>query len=124
MPKNTLTEQSELSSEGLPSQTESTQTITQAAACLEALGNPTRLEAFRLLVKAGHDGTSVGHLQLSLDIPASTLSHHLAKLVRVGLVSQERQSRTLICRAEYPQMNALLAYLTDQCCQGLALHTS
>ncbi len=90
-----------------------------AADCLEALGNPTRLEIFRLLVRAGPAGAPVGRLQEALGIPASTLSHHLARLVRVGLVSQERQSRVLLCRAEYKRMDALLAYLGDNCCQGL-----
>jgi len=95
--------------------------LEDAAARLEALGNPTRLEIFRLLVRAGHAGAPVGQLQQALGIPASTLSHHLAKLVRVGLVRQERQSRTLLCHAEYAQMNALLAYLTDKCCKGLQI---
>ena len=90
-----------------------------AATSLEALGSPTRLEIFRLLVRAGPTGAVVGQLQAHLNIPASTLSHHIAKLVRVGLVTQERQSRSLICRANYHHMTALLAYLQDQCCEGL-----
>jgi DNA-binding transcriptional ArsR family regulator len=90
-----------------------------AAQCLEALGSPTRLEIYRLLVQAGPGGAVVGDLQARLDIPASTLSHHLSRLVRVGLISQERQSRNLVCRANYVHMNVLLAYLSDQCCQGL-----
>lgn len=91
----------------------------QAARCLEALGSPTRLEIYRLLVQAGPGGAVVGDLQARLGIPASTLSHHLARLVRVGLVDQERHSRNLVCRARYERMDALLAYLSDQCCQGL-----
>jgi len=90
-----------------------------AARCLEALGSPVRLEMFRLLVKAGPGGAVVGQLQEHLGIPASTLSHHLARLVRVGLVSQERHSRTLVCRADYERMHGLLAYLGDNCCEGL-----
>lgn len=93
--------------------------IERAAGCLEALGNPTRLAIFRLLVRAGHEGAPVGTVQATLGIPGSTLSHHLSKLIRVGLVSQERRSRTLICRAHFPRMHALIAYLTDQCCEGL-----
>ncbi|SMD01204.1 regulatory protein, arsR family [Rhizobium sp. RU36D] len=58
----------------------------------------------------------VGGLQQSLDIPASTLSHHCKKLVESGLVSQERQGTTLICRANYTAMNALIGYLADECC--------
>ena len=64
-----------------------------AARCLEKLGNPTRLEIFRLLVRAGAKGLAVGELQAHLNIPASTLSHHVAQLVNVGLVAQERQGR-------------------------------
>jgi DNA-binding transcriptional ArsR family regulator len=90
-----------------------------ASRCLSALGSPTRLELFRLLVQAGPAGAPVGTLQSKLDIPASTLSHHLAVLVRVGLVSQERKSRTLICRADYHRMDALVAFLNEHCCQGL-----
>lgn len=90
-----------------------------AATSLEALGSPTRLEIFRLLVRAGPTGAIVGELQAHLNIPASTLSHHIAKLVRVGLVTQERQSRSLICRANYPHMMALLTYLQEHCCEGL-----
>ena len=94
--------------------------VANAAACLEALGSPTRLEIYRLLVQAGPGGAVVGELQARLGIPASTLSHHLARLVRVGLIAQERQSRNLICRANYTRMNGLLAFLSDQCCEGLA----
>ncbi len=90
-----------------------------AAKCMEALGNTTRLEIFRLLVRAGPNGAPVGRLQEMLGIPGSTLSHHIARLVRVGLVSQERRSRVLICRAEYARMDALLAFLGEECCQGL-----
>ncbi len=87
-----------------------------AASQLESLGNPTRLRLYRRLVRAGHDGLPVGGLQQSLDIPASTLSHHCKKLVEAGLVSQERQGTTLICRANYTAMNALIGYLADECC--------
>ena len=90
-----------------------------AATCLEALGSPTRLEIYRLLVQAGPGGAVVGDLQGRLGIPASTLSHHLSRLLRVGLISQERHSRNLVCRANYPHMRALVAYLSDNCCEGL-----
>ncbi len=91
----------------------------RAARCLEALGNPTRLAVFRFLVRAGRDGTPVGKIQRRLGIPGSTLSHHLSSLVKVGLVSQERRSRVLLCRAEYQQMDSLLAYLNQNCCEGI-----
>ena len=64
--------------------------IDEAAARLEALGNPTRLKIYRMLVRAGDPGLSVGKLQTRLSIPASTLSHHLKTLIIVGLVTQER----------------------------------
>lgn len=91
-----------------------------AAKQLEALGNPTRLQAYRALVRAGDDGMTVGSLQDKLDIAASTLSHHLKSLIATGLVSQERQGTTLICRANYPAMNALVGYLVDECCLDAA----
>lgn len=93
--------------------------MNHAADCLEALGNETRLEIFRALVRAGHDGTPVGELQRLLAVPGSTLSHHIARLVRVGLVTQERRSRTLICRADYTKMNNLVSFLSENCCGGL-----
>ena len=90
--------------------------IETAASQLEALGNPTRLNIYRTLVRAGGNGLPVGKLQLKLDIAASTLSHHIKKLVDVNLVSQERQATTLICRANYSSMNGLIGYLADECC--------
>ena len=81
--------------------------IEEAARQLEALGNPTRLRLYRVLVRAGHGGLPVNQVQERLGIPASTLSHHLQRLVQNGLVSQERQATTLICRAVYPAERAL-----------------
>jgi DNA-binding transcriptional ArsR family regulator len=90
--------------------------LDDAAARLEALGNPTRLRIYRLLVRSGEAGMTVGKLQDRLDIAASTLSHHLKTLVTVGLVTQQRESTTLICRASYAVMQALIGYLVDECC--------
>lgn len=90
--------------------------LKHAAKQLEALGNPTRLEVYRTLVRAGDAGLPVGRLQERIGIAASTLSHHLHKLVLTGLVTQERQSTTLICRANYPAMDALLGFLANECC--------
>ena len=70
--------------------------LEEAAAQLEALGNPTRLKVYRALVRAGDGGMPVGRLQQRIGIAASTLSHHLHKLITVGLVTQERQVTTLI----------------------------
>ena len=90
--------------------------LEKAAKQLEALGSPTRLQAYRMLVRAGAAGLPVGRLRERLGIAASTLSHHLHLLILTGLVTQERQATTLICRANYAAMNGLLGYLSDECC--------
>ena len=90
--------------------------LDDAAAHLEALGNPTRLRIYRALVKAGDPGMAVGKLQSRLGVPGSTLSHHLKTLLIVGLVTQERDATTLICRANYPVMRGLVSFLVDECC--------
>ncbi|MBX9455304.1 MAG: metalloregulator ArsR/SmtB family transcription factor [Rhizobium sp.] len=90
--------------------------IEKAASQLEALGNTTRLNIYRTLVRAGQGGLAVGQLQERLGIPASTLSHHLKRLVDTGLATQERQSTTLICRADYSSMHGLIGFLADECC--------
>jgi len=90
--------------------------LDEAAARLEALGNPTRLKIYRALVRAGESGQAVGKLQARLGIPGSTLSHHLKTMIVVGLITQERDATTLICRANYSVMNSLLAFLTEECC--------
>jgi DNA-binding transcriptional ArsR family regulator len=90
--------------------------LVDAAAQLEALGNPTRLNIYRILVKVGEGGLPVGRLQTRLGAAASTLTHHLQKLVQVGLVTQERQATTLICRANYVEMENLVGFLTEECC--------
>lgn len=86
------------------------------AAQLESLGNATRLKVYRALVRAGDEGLPVGRLQRKLGIAGSTLSHHLRRLVLAGLITQERHMTTLICRANYPAMNALVGFLVDECC--------
>lgn len=91
---------------------------------LEALGNPTRLGVYRVLVRAGNAGTPVGRLQEKMDIAASTLSHHLHRLILTGLVSQERHGTTLICRAIYPAMDNLVGFLVDECCADAACSAS
>lgn len=83
---------------------------------LAALGNPIRLRIYRLLVRAGRDGLSVGAVQDKVGLAASTLSHHIKELLQAGLITQERQATALICRAHYPAMSALIGYLTDKCC--------
>ena len=90
--------------------------IDDAAARLEALGNPTRLRIYRTLVRAGDAGMSVGRLQAKLELAGSTLSHHLKTLLTVGLISQERQATTLICRANYDVMRGIVDFLVAECC--------
>jgi ArsR family transcriptional regulator len=85
---------------------------------LAALAQPLRLRVFRALVVAGQDGLTPGTMADALDIPAATLSFHLKELTNAGLVTQERASRYLIYRAAYDRMNALLGYLTENCCRG------
>lgn len=85
---------------------------------LAALGQPQRLNIFRALVVAGREGSTPGVLAESLGIPPATLSFHLKELTSAGLVTQERASRNLIYRAAYERVNALLGYLTENCCEG------
>ncbi len=86
-----------------------------AARCAE-IGNVTRLSILRLLVKAGHGGLSVGEIQRHLGIPGSTLSHHIQRLVQVGLISQRRDSRTLYCEPHYREIRELAEFLLAECC--------
>ena len=83
---------------------------------LEALGNPTRLSVYRALVRAGPAGLAVGTLHERTGVPRSTLSHHLHRLIRVGLVNQERQGTTLLCRADTALMRETLGFLLAECC--------
>ena len=93
--------------------------LSKAADTLKELGHPTRLSVYRELVKAGHQGLPVGELQKRLEIPASTLSHHLSALISVSLVHQERQGRTLFCHAHYESLDALIqVYSTRQLTRG------
>ena len=87
-----------------------------AASQLEALGSPIRLKIYRVLVRAGFEGLPVGAVQDKLGMAASTLSHHIRKLIDTGLVTQERHGTTLISRANYDAMRGLLGYMTDECC--------
>lgn len=95
----------------------------RAAKILGELGNTTRLAIFRYLVKAGPDGASVGQIQTSLKVPGSTLSHHISRLVSVGLVNQERESRTLHCRPQFETVHNVLEFLLAECCSGVEVRT-
>ena len=85
---------------------------------LAALAQSLRLRIFRLLVVGGRTGLTPGAIAEALDVPAATLSFHLKELANAGLVTQEREGRYLIYRAQFEHMNALLGYLTANCCQG------
>lgn len=85
---------------------------------LAALAQPLRLQVFRALVVVGDAGLTPGAIQEGLGVAPATLSFHLKELVNAGLVTQERASRNLIYRAHYEHMNAVLGYLTENCCQG------
>ena len=89
-----------------------------AIQALGALAQEHRLAVFRQLVQAGDDGMAAGAIAEALELPNSSLSFHLAQLRKAGLILQQRRHRSLIYRANYPAMNALLAYLTENCCGG------
>jgi ArsR family transcriptional regulator, arsenate/arsenite/antimonite-responsive transcriptional repressor len=89
-----------------------------ALAALGALAQESRLDIFRLLVQAGEDGMAAGKIGERLGLPSATLAFHLKELKHAGLVTFTRESRSLIYMAVYPTMNALLGYLTENCCQG------
>ena len=89
-----------------------------AIAALGALAQEHRLALFRLLVQAGDGGMPAGAIADALGVPNSSLSFHLAQLHRAGLVTQERQHRSLIYRADYAAVNALIGYLMENCCGG------
>lgn len=91
-----------------------------ALEALRALGQSSRLAAFRALVQAGPEGLAVGELRERLDLPAATLSAHLNLLRNAGLVTDERQGRVIRIRAGFAQMDALIGYLTENCCGGAA----
>ncbi|MPN23555.1 hypothetical protein SDC9_170947 [bioreactor metagenome] len=91
---------------------------TEVIKALAALAQPVRLQVFRELVVAGAEGLTPSALAQSLNVPANTLSFHLKELTNAGLITQERISRNLIYRAAYDQMNSLLSFLTENCCQG------
>lgn len=90
-----------------------------AAKRLTELGNTTRLSIYRYLVRVGHGGAPVGQIQKALGIPGSTLSHHISRLVSVGLIKQIRESRILHCVTQYDALKELIDFLQDECCIGM-----
>lgn len=89
-----------------------------AISVLAALAQEHRLALFRLLVQAGEDGMAAGAIAAALNVPGSSLSFHLAHLTRADLIRQHRQGRSLIYRANYAAMDALVGYLMENCCAG------
>jgi DNA-binding transcriptional ArsR family regulator len=85
---------------------------------LAALAQPVRLQVFRALVVRGATGLTPGTMAEALDIPPNTLSFHLKELTHAGLVTQERASRHIVYRAAFDRMNAVLGYLTENCCRN------
>ena len=88
----------------------------EAVIALSALAHDSRLAAYRLLVQAGDEGMAVGEIGERLELPGATLTNHLNVLRHAGLVRDVREGRSIRCRADYPRMNALLAFLTENCC--------
>ncbi len=95
-------------------------TDTTAAKAFAALGNPTRLSVLRHLVQAAPVGATVGEIQRVTQVPASTLAHHLAALVGVGIVEQEKQGREIVNRVNFDRIGQLSSHLMENCCAGLA----
>jgi len=91
-----------------------------ALGALSALSHESRLAAFRHLVQSGPDGLSVGELRERLSLPPATLTAHLNVLRGAGLVLDQREGRVIRVRADYARMDALIAYLTENCCAGTA----
>jgi ArsR family transcriptional regulator len=88
----------------------------QAVTALAALAQETRLAIFRLLVEAGPTGVAAGEIGASLKVAPATLSFHLKELANAGLAASRQDGRYVFYSASYPQMNALVAFLTDNCC--------
>jgi DNA-binding transcriptional ArsR family regulator len=93
---------------------------TDAVAALGALAQDTRLDIYRYLVEVGPEGVPAGKIAAKFDLALPTLSFHLSQLRQVGLIAPRRFSRSLVYSADFDSMNALLAYLTKNCCRGEA----
>ena len=96
----------------------------QAVQALSALAQGSRLSIFRLLVQAGPAGLAAGNIGEKLDLPPATLSFHLAGLTRAGLADSRQDGRFVIYTANFPSMNRLVAYLTENCCGGKSCEIS
>lgn len=92
--------------------------ISEAVKALASLAHETRLGIFRLLIQAGESGLAAGQINEAMQVAAPTLSFHLKELANAGLVSSRQEGRFVFYRANFEAMNTLLAYLTENCCQG------
>lgn len=92
--------------------------VARVVEVLGALAQETRLEVFRLLVEAGPEGLAAGEIGEQLDVPAPTLSFHLRALSHAGLVSASRSGRSIVYAADFPALEGVLRYLTENCCAG------
>jgi DNA-binding transcriptional ArsR family regulator len=95
--------------------------LDSAARLFAELGNRTRLEILKLLIKAGPEGLAIGEVQQELGTAPSTLAFHLRGLVSAGLVAQEKRGRVVVCRPSFPALNAALAFLREECCAGVTV---
>lgn len=95
--------------------------LEQAAPVLAQLGNETRLAIVRLLVRAADTGLTVGEIQRALDVPGSTLSHHLQHLRAAGLMTQTREGSALRCAVDMSLLREVAGFLVNECCSGVRL---
>jgi ArsR family transcriptional regulator len=114
MPKDALAVVSHIG----PSPDGGAMSVPHALSALAALGQPTRLAIFRLLVQREPDGLAAGAIAEAIDCPSNTLSSHLAILARAGLVRGGRDGRSIIYRADVEGMRALMSFLVTDCCGG------
>ena len=89
----------------------------ETAKCLAELGHVTRLEIYRFLVRMGKS-VPVGDIQQELSVPGSTLSHHISRLAKAGLITQERDGRILYCSPQFDRLQGIIDFLVDECCEG------
>ena len=98
--------------------------MTQVVDSLAALAQATRLQIYRFLVEAGPEGAPAGRIAEALDVPAATLSFHLAHLTRAGLAKSRQEGRFVIYSADFRAMRGLVGYLTENCCKGARNETT